>query len=631
MLCPDDVFRPPEFRNDSAAMASETASFSYQIAATIDQCQGFPLCPKANISSIADSTPGLIRPCGAPGDSNACYFGLLTWVSHGIYEVYRHTLDLAILRRLLPLLTRGTAFYTRTAVRDSATGTLHLPSMVSPEYAAAEDTSINLALFRWSLQTCIHVATTLLPGTASGSDVVAWKATLRDLAPLLVDPATGSLMVGKGVPLHSADGHSMWSMMFDIFPLGQLHWKQPADRALWTNSLRLFAHYNSPALCPTQSCANGTGRGIMQSREGFTYLSMSILTLLAKPSLPGGAPAEWADHALGNITARFFNESHVPQLGAGTLYADHAACFGAGNAVPTPGCRKGMAGPCNESPIMASLALQQMLVQSWNSKPIAIFPSVPQAWADARFSRLRAEGAVLVSAVRTNFTTVWFSLNATRGGKVSVHSSIVDLASTVAAIEPVASPNSPAGEGMYDIVGGAEPWSAVFYSKVQGPPSAAALALATTPLPAVPESSNLWGSRTAAMPLPPVPPTPRPPAPPGPAPGPPAPPPAPLPPVPPCPATGCKGCGQPPCRWPYLNATVPAPKSPVMGSLLTAATLACEAKCGATTGCVGFTRKDAEQSCYFYSGAQVSGLFSHGRPDDVSWHPRKPHPRKPPQ
>ena len=144
--------------------------------------------------------------------------------------------------------------------------------------------------------------------------------------------------------------------------------------------------------------------------------------MLATPSLPGGAPPEWADYALRNITARFFNESHVPQLGAGTFYADHAACFGAGNAVPTPGCRKGMAGPCNESPIMASLALQQMLVQSWNSKPIAIFPSVPLAWADARFSRLRAEGAVLVSAVRANFTTVWFSLNATHGGNVSVHS-----------------------------------------------------------------------------------------------------------------------------------------------------------------------------------------------------------------
>ena len=52
----------------------------------------------------------------------------------------------------------------------------------------------------------------------------------------------------------------------------------------------------------------------------------------------------------------------MPQLGAGTMYADHAACG------PVPGCRKGMAGACNESPIMASLALQHALMQSWNSR-----------------------------------------------------------------------------------------------------------------------------------------------------------------------------------------------------------------------------------------------------------------------
>jgi hypothetical protein len=199
---------PPEFRNDSAAMSSSTASFSFQIPGNIDRCEGFPLCPASNISAIPE-LPGVIRPCQAGKNLESCYFGLLTWVSHGIYEVYRHTLDVAVLRRLMPLLKRGTALYVRTAVRDSATGKLHLPSMYSPEYAAAEDTSFNLALFRWSLQTCIHVATSLLPDSASGAEVAAWKAALRDLAPLVVDPVTGSLMVGKGVPLHSADGHSM--------------------------------------------------------------------------------------------------------------------------------------------------------------------------------------------------------------------------------------------------------------------------------------------------------------------------------------------------------------------------------------------------------------------------------------
>ena len=337
---------------------------------------------------------------------------------------------------------------------------------------------------------------------------------------------------------------------------------------------------------------------------GFFLIFYRVLIRLATPSLPGGAPAEWADHALGNITKRFFNASHVPQLGAGSFYADHAAC-GA-----MAGCRKGFAGPCNESPIMASLALQSMLLQSWNGRPIAIFPSVPRAWADARFARLRAEGAVLVSAVRSNFTTLWFRLNATRGGNYSVHSAILDLASTSPGVSVAGLQNI---DGMYRVTGGERPWSAVFFSKARGEPSAAELALATTPLPA--GDTNLWGSRKQLAPTP---------TPPSPAPTPsPTPPPGPLPPLPPCPAAGCQGCGG--CHWPYANATLPEPKGPVMGSLANATTLGCEAHCAATAGCVGFTRKDAAQGtpCYFYDKAEVSGVFSHARPA-VSWHQR-PH------
>lgn len=58
-----------------------------------------------------------------------------------------------------------------------------------------------------------------------------------------------------------------------------------------------------------------------------------------------------------------------------------------------------------------------------------------------------------------------------------------------------------------------------------------------------------------------------------------------------------------------------------MGGLANVTTLTCETRCQAMAGCVAFTRKEAEQVCYFYSSEQVSGLFSHGRPD-VSWHPK---------
>ena len=135
------------------------------------------------------------------------------------------------------------------------------------------------------------------------------------------------------------------------------------------------------------------------------------------------------------------------------------------------------------------------------------------------------------------------------------------------------------------------------------------LGLALTPLAT--SRVNLWGSRPAdSGPVPPPP-----------GPGPPSP--GPLGPLPPCPASGCPGCGG--CRWPFANATLPDPQSPVLSSIVNVTTTACEAKCASmvpsdATACVGFTRKDAEGDCYFYSRSEVSGLFSHSRPD-VSWHP----------
>jgi hypothetical protein len=303
------------------------------------------------------------------------------------------------------------------------------------------------------------------------------------------------------------------------------------------------------------------------------------------------------------------------------MYADHAACG------PIPGCRKGMAGACNESPIMASLAMQHMLLQSWNGKPIAIFPSMPEAWAEARFANMRAEGvsmlatatcllclpttpaqpplaagndcqaslispqAVLVSAVRANATTLWFALNATKGGNLTVHTVILDLivgkSSTTLQID--ARQTAP---GVYDITppDTLTPWTAVFHSRARGAPSAQEMVI--SPLPAGP--LHIWGSRKQT----------------------PLPPPPPPPPLPPCPPTGCAGCAG--CHWPYENCTEPDPSRPFMKQLFKVTTLQCEAQCGAAASCVGFTQRGA--SCWLY--AQVSGRFAHRPGSSVSWHPK---------
>ena len=400
---------PVEMRNDSASIGLSTPSFSQIAQCAIDYCDTFPVCNYSNVPDLDCLTgmylvkdPMLQHSSSSRRRSSSnnnvvangenSYFGGLPWVCHSIWLVYRHSMDESILHDLLPLLVRATNLYMRIMVRGSD-GKLHLPVTLSPEYANVPDTSFDNALFRWCLKTSIHVATELMPAITarplqrtasdrspppvdiSSKDVARWRQVLDDLTPPLVDPATGSLMIGENCTLHTPNKH--FSHMFSMFPLGLLDWNNQTDQELWIKTLAVFKYYNDP---------------MGESREGFTYLGMSLITSLTKPSLPaqhnsgsrtgasgssrsdsgpGSDLSAWADYALGNITDHFFT---VPQLGASTMYSDHASCG------VLPGCRAGMAGPCNESPLMASLALQHMLLQSWNGRPIAIFPSVPSSW-----------------------------------------------------------------------------------------------------------------------------------------------------------------------------------------------------------------------------------------------------------
>ena len=59
--------------------------------------------------------------------------------------------------------------------------------------------------------------------------------------------------------------------------------------------------------------------------------------------------------------------------------------------------------------------LQEMLLQSY-SGVIEIFPAIPASWKDVSFNNLRAEGAFLISAVKTNGTIDEVKVRAEQGG-----------------------------------------------------------------------------------------------------------------------------------------------------------------------------------------------------------------------
>ena len=77
-------------------------------------------------------------------------------------------------------------------------GKLHLPFAESPEYANANDTNFDLALFRWGVGVLLHVANTTHP---------ALKARLRHTLSRLVSvptPRTRRSRPASGIPFRAS-------------------------------------------------------------------------------------------------------------------------------------------------------------------------------------------------------------------------------------------------------------------------------------------------------------------------------------------------------------------------------------------------------------------------------------------
>jgi alpha-L-fucosidase 2 len=68
-----------------------------------------------------------------------------------------------------------------------------------------------------------------------------------------------------------------------------------------------------------------------------------------------------------------------------------------------------------EGNFLAMQAVHEMLIQSW-SGVVRVFPATSDAWQDASFERLRAEGGWIVSAERKAGRTARVEIRATVGG-----------------------------------------------------------------------------------------------------------------------------------------------------------------------------------------------------------------------
>lgn len=326
---------PTEMRHDSAALTTTT--------------------------SMTDLRGELVGP-GCEGDTVGRITGNLAWICHNLHQIYRHGMDVTMMRELLyPLLKRAVGYY-RHYLREGADGKLHLPATFSPEYEVAPDCNYDLAGLRWGCTTLIELA------RRQGVDqklVADWQGVLDRLTPY----PTGEhgFSIGAGVEL--TKGHRHWSHLLMAYPLRELT-PESGGADLIRRSL---AHWHS----------------FSSGLAGYTFT--------------GGA----SFHALlgdGDAALRSLN-GLKPYLHQSTMYQE--------------------AGPCIETPLHAAQAIHEMLLQSHGGL-IRVFPAVPAAWADVAFHDLRAEGAFLVSALRRAGKTRWVRIKSLAGEPCRVRPGLVD-------------------------------------------------------------------------------------------------------------------------------------------------------------------------------------------------------------
>jgi hypothetical protein len=204
-----------------------------------------------------------------------------------------------------------------------------------------------------------------------------WKNLQANLTDYPVNER--GLLIGKDVEMVSFHRHFAHLLM--IYPLGILTNDTPENEELIRKSIEYWINLPGD-----------------EYKAGFSYT--------------WGASA-YAYIGDGNNAFKylngyfnFANRKHywdIPGIGDNTLYRE--------------------VGMCSETPFSFNKSVNDMLIQSHNHI-IRIFPAIPDVWKDVSFMNLRTEGAFLITAVREDSQTKFFSIESLAGESCVIQSDI---------------------------------------------------------------------------------------------------------------------------------------------------------------------------------------------------------------
>jgi alpha-L-fucosidase 2 len=281
------------------------------------------------------------------------------WLAQHFYLHWRYSMDRTFLaERAYPWLRETSTFVEQLSV-SGRNGRRKLALSSSPEINDnsinawfTETTNFDLALIRWLLGATAELAEEL----KRPSEASHWRTLLSEWPALARSETDGKLLVAPGTPLK--ESHRHFSHLMAIYPLGLLNPDNgQQDRNTILASLADLKRLGTDAWC------------------GYSY--------------------SW----LANLQARARNGEEAAD--ALRTFAD---CFVLKNSFHANGdqSRTGKSKytyrPFTlEGNFAFASGLQEMLLQSHGGRVI-LFPAVPHRWTSARFTRLRAEGAFVVSA-----------------------------------------------------------------------------------------------------------------------------------------------------------------------------------------------------------------------------------------
>ncbi|MEX2232615.1 MAG: glycoside hydrolase family 95-like protein [Cyclobacteriaceae bacterium] len=302
------------------------------------------------------------------------------WLGHHYYLHWRYSMDREFLKqKAYPWVKDVAGHFEQITVKDE-NGFRKLPISSSPEINNNDisawfdqNTNYDLALMRFTFKAAAELAKEL--GKQAEAD--HWKQILKEFPEYALSDNL-ELMFAPG--LHYHESHRHFSHLMAIHPLGLIRWEDgEKSQAIIINTIKLLDKVGPDWWC------------------GYSYSWLGNIKARAKDG-------EGAAKAL-EIFAKAFclkNSFHVngDQTKSGYSKFTYRPFTLEGNFAFASG-------------------VQEMLLQSYAGF-IEIMPAVPSHWKDISFDNLRAEGAFLISAKKTDGQLTEIKIAAEHGGKTKL-------------------------------------------------------------------------------------------------------------------------------------------------------------------------------------------------------------------